>query len=142
MHTAFSTELNRMIGEMTAGTGTKKENIYEVVYSGNTCMLHLACAIDPAGLGRYPYKPAIDGDCHLSALDGGLSVAGHALIYLPPIISGFVGADITSGMVATGFHDRKETTLFIDIGTTGKWSCATRGTCGRHRPRPDRPSKA
>jgi uncharacterized 2Fe-2S/4Fe-4S cluster protein (DUF4445 family) len=112
--------MNRMIGEMTARSGVKRENIYEVVYSGNTCMLHLACATDPRGLGRYPYKSALPGDQYLPARLLGLSIAQHATVYLPPIISGFVGADITSGILATGFHAREGTTLFIDIGTNGE----------------------
>ena len=120
MHTTLVAEMNRMIGEMTARNRVGREHIYEAVYSGNTCMLHLACATDPRGLGRYPYKSALPGDQYLPARLLGLSLAPHARVYLPPIISGFVGADITAGILATGFHAREGTTLFIDIGTNGE----------------------
>jgi uncharacterized 2Fe-2S/4Fe-4S cluster protein (DUF4445 family) len=62
----------------------------------------------------------MEGDRHVPAHLLGLSAAPHALVYLPPIISGFVGADITSGILATGFHASKVTSLFIDIGTNGE----------------------
>ena len=127
MHMSFAVELNRMVGQMTATTGVKRENIYEAVYSGNTCMLHLACAVDPGSLGRHPYKPSLNGDEHLPASVVGLSIAPEGLVYLPPIISGFVGADITSGILATGFHADEATTLFADIGTNGEMVLCHRG---------------
>ena len=37
-----------------------------------------------------------------------------------PNIAGHVGGDITSGILATRFLDKKEMTLFIDIGTNGE----------------------
>ena len=120
MHAAFAAEMNRMIDEILAASGVARGDIHEAVYSGNTCMLHLACAIDPSGLGRYPYRSALQGDQYLPAHALGLAIAPQALVYLPPIISGFVGADITSGILATGFHTLKGATLFIDIGTNGE----------------------
>jgi len=120
MHASLADELNRMAGEMAAEAGVKKENIYEAVYSGNTCMLHLACGVDPKSLGRYPYEPILRGDEHRSASAVGLAIAPKGLVYLPPIISGFVGADITSGILATGFDAHRGTTLFVDVGTNGE----------------------
>jgi uncharacterized 2Fe-2S/4Fe-4S cluster protein (DUF4445 family) len=50
------------------------------------------------------------------------------LIYLPPIISAYVGPDITSGVLAARLHERKGTTLFIDIGTNGEMVIAKDGS--------------
>ncbi len=128
LYTLFIDEVHRMIGELVAAPGIDTENIYEVVYSGNTCMLHLATNTDPAPLGRYPYTPAISGSSVLAAADHpGLDIARFGVIYLPPIISGFVGADITSGVLATRLHEKKGTTLFIDIGTNGEMVIARDG---------------
>ena len=107
--------------------GISTDRIYEVVYSGNTCMLHLALKMDPHTLGRYPYTPALWGDRYVGARGEGLEVAAPAMLYLPPIVSGFVGADITSGIIATRLHERKGVTLFIDIGTNGEMVLATDG---------------
>ena len=42
------------------------------------------------------------------------------MIYLPPIISAYVGADITSGILATKLHNRPGVTLMVNIGTNGE----------------------
>jgi uncharacterized 2Fe-2S/4Fe-4S cluster protein (DUF4445 family) len=123
----FLSETDRMIGELTDRSGVERSHIYEVVYSGNTTMLHLATSTDPSPLGRYPYTPVLRGGDYLPVPQGGLHVADGAGLYLPPVISGFVGADIVSGVLATRLHERKGTTLFIDIGTNGEMVIAGGG---------------
>ncbi len=120
MHLVLTSELNRLITRAAAKTGVDPGNVYEVVYSGNTCMLHLATATDPAPLGKYPFTPVITGGNHLPASGIGLAVAKRGLLYLPPVISAYVGADITAGIIAAGLHRLPGTTLFIDIGTNGE----------------------
>ena len=124
----FLSETDRMIGELSGRSGVSRKNIYEVVYSGNTAMLHLATNTDPSSLGRYPYTPAFRGGDYLPLPTGeGLGVADCACLYIPPIISGFVGADITSGVLATRLHEREGIALLIDIGTNGEMILAGRG---------------
>ena len=123
----FLSETDRMMGELTDRSGVERRHIYEVVYSGNTTMLHLAVNTDPSSLGRYPYTPVLRGGYLPLPRGGGLGVAEFASLYLPPVISGFVGADITSGVLATRLHERKGTTLFIDIGTNGEMVIASDG---------------
>jgi len=112
--------INGLIADAAGRSGVRGENVYEVVFSGNTCMLHLAVGADPAPLGRYPYTPRIRGGGHVKASDLGLEIAGCGLVYLPPIISAYVGADITSGILASRLRERKGVTLFVDIGTNGE----------------------
>jgi uncharacterized 2Fe-2S/4Fe-4S cluster protein (DUF4445 family) len=112
--------INGLIADAAGRSGVRGENVYEVVFSGNTCMLHLAAGADPAPLGRYPYTPQICGGSHVKASDLGLEIAGCGLVYLPPIISAYVGADITSGILASRLRQRKGVTLFVDIGTNGE----------------------
>lgn len=100
-------------------------HIYDVVYSGNTTMLHLAAGIDPTPLGSYPYHTNLSGNSYLPAKRLGISPFGS--IYLPPIISAFVGADITSGVLASRLTERKGVTFFIDIGTNGEMAVAQNG---------------
>ncbi len=54
-------EINRLIGEVTSNADIRQERLYEVVFSGNTCMLHLAAGVNPRSLGQYPYSPEIFG---------------------------------------------------------------------------------
>jgi uncharacterized 2Fe-2S/4Fe-4S cluster protein (DUF4445 family) len=50
----------------------------------------------------------------------GLRISPFGRIYFPPIISGYVGADITSGILASELHRQDKTILFVDIGTNGE----------------------
>jgi uncharacterized 2Fe-2S/4Fe-4S cluster protein (DUF4445 family) len=57
----------------------------------------------------------------------GIAIAKFGLIYLPPIISAYVGADITSGILVSRLDEAKETVLFIDIGTNGEMALVKDG---------------
>ena len=127
MHTGLIQEINRMITEIANQAQVKKRHIYEVVFSGNTCMLHLAANVNPESLGKYPYTPVIDGDRHLKAIDYNLDIAEFGLIYLPPIISAYIGADIVSGILACKLYETKGITLLVDIGTNGEMVLAANG---------------
>ncbi|MDR1943715.1 MAG: ASKHA domain-containing protein, partial [Synergistaceae bacterium] len=120
--------LGGMISQITDRCEVPKEHIYEIVCSGNTCMLHLAVGVNPESLGRYPYTPLIEGAKLLRAPELGIAgVAECALAYLPPGISAYVGADITSGILAALLFERKGVTLFMDIGTNGEMVVASDG---------------
>jgi uncharacterized 2Fe-2S/4Fe-4S cluster protein (DUF4445 family) len=125
LYRAFINTLNDMISALTKKTGTDSRNIYEIVYSGNTTMLHLACNIDPGSLGRYPYICQTTGACHVR--ENNLNISDLAVIYLPPVISAYVGADITSGILAVNLTGKKGVSLFIDIGTNGEMALAKDG---------------
>ena len=120
LHSILIAEINRLIAQVTKSAGVSPRNIYEAVFSGNTCMLHLAARENPASLGRFPYTPGIRGGHHLPAAQLHINIAAGGLIYLPPIISAYVGADITSGLLAAQLCAKDGVTLFIDIGTNGE----------------------
>ncbi|MDR1904878.1 MAG: ASKHA domain-containing protein [Treponema sp.] len=122
---AFLDALETMIASLTAAHGVKRDRIYEAVYSGNTAMLHLACGVDPVSLGQFPYTPKLFGGSHVSA--EALGIAPFGLIWLPPIICAYVGADISSGILASGLAEKKGAVLFIDIGTNGEMVLARDG---------------
>jgi uncharacterized 2Fe-2S/4Fe-4S cluster protein (DUF4445 family) len=120
-------ELNRLIGEAAADAGISVHNIYDAVFSGNTTMLHLATGTNPASLGKYPYTPALQCGESVRAADIGLAIAPHGQVYLPPIMSAYVGADITSGILAAKLAELRGVTLFVDIGTNGEMVLAVNG---------------
>ncbi len=127
MHGTLMEALDGMISTVTSQAGVARDHIYEVVFSGNTCMLHLATKVDPAPLGKHPYTPAISAGRSLPAVDCGLTLSPLAQVYLPPIISGYVGADITSGILAARLPHCPGLTLFVDIGTNGEMVLADDG---------------
>jgi uncharacterized 2Fe-2S/4Fe-4S cluster protein (DUF4445 family) len=127
MYSVFIKEIKRLLAEVLSVTGVERTFIYEIVFSGNTCMLHLATGVNPDSLGRYPYTPQIIGGNYVSAKENGLDISKFGIIYLPPIISAFVGADITSGILASGLESLDGVTFFIDIGTNGEMVIAIDG---------------
>ncbi|MZP42581.1 DUF4445 domain-containing protein [Heliobacterium gestii] len=127
MHTELIREINRLIGQVAATAAIDCGDIAEVIFSGNTCMLHLATDTDPSSLGKHPYRPVITGGNHVRAHALGLAVAPYGLVYLPPILSAYVGADITAGILAAGLSEQQGVTLFVDIGTNGEMVLAVDG---------------
>lgn len=120
-------ELNRLTRQLCADKGVSIDNIYESVVSGNTCMVYLFLNENPAQLGKYPFNYDIKGGFSRRAKEIGLSLASCGLVYVPPVISAFVGADITAGIAASELGAQEGSTLFIDIGTNGEMVLARDG---------------
>lgn len=127
LHGEVMTEIDGLIGVLASEARIPRRRIYEVVVAGNTCMLHLAAGVNPEPLGRYPYTPTLRGCQHMPAAQLGLSIAAPGIVYFPPVISGFVGADITAGVLATNLAALSGVTLFVDIGTNGEMVLAREG---------------
>ncbi|MDF2686624.1 MAG: Na(+)-translocating NADH-quinone reductase subunit [Clostridia bacterium] len=127
MYRDITDKINDMISEIEENTGVNRKYIYEVIYSGNTTMIHLAANINPKPLGKFPYNPVIYGGNNISAKDNGIDISPFGEIYLPPVISAYVGPDITSGILASQLDKKPGTTLFIDIGTNGEMVIAKNG---------------
>jgi uncharacterized 2Fe-2S/4Fe-4S cluster protein (DUF4445 family) len=120
-------ELNRLVASLCQGAGVAAARIHEAVLSGNTAMLHLAVGADPRSLGRSPYTPVLRGGEQLEAAALGLAIAPRGRVYLPPLLSAYVGADIVSGLLATDLHRQPGVVLFVDIGTNGEMVLAVDG---------------
>jgi len=116
----LAAEIDRLTGELSLATGINRRFIYEIVYAGNTCMLHLAANVNPHSLGHLPFASTLNTPEQRPAQQLGLNISPEGTILLPPVVSGFVGADITAGMLATGLKELPGATLFIDIGTNGE----------------------
>lgn len=127
LFTLLAQVINSLLEQAAREAGIALAHIYEIVYSGNTCMLHLATGVSPSSLGQYPYTPLVYGHTSLPAKQCLLTMAGPAEVYLPPIISPYVGADISTGLLAAGLHKRDALSLFVDIGTNGEMVLAGSG---------------
>ena len=96
-----------------------RNNIYSVTLAGNTTMLHLLFGIDPAGIAVAPFIPGFLGSMEIHSLSL-KDFSLECVVYALPSISGYVGADIVSGILATNMHESEELSLLIDIGTNGE----------------------
>jgi uncharacterized 2Fe-2S/4Fe-4S cluster protein (DUF4445 family) len=114
-------ELGRMAGELAAMAPLP---VRLVVVVGNTAMHHLFGGIDPTPLSTPPYRPVQDG---LLALDArALGWTFDASVRVLPCLGGFVGSDLTAGILATGLHRLDGLNLLIDLGTNGELVCGGR----------------
>jgi uncharacterized 2Fe-2S/4Fe-4S cluster protein (DUF4445 family) len=127
LHGDLIRELNALFQRNARRSGTAVTDIYEVVFSGNTTMLYLAVKESPVSLGKFPYTLTLRGATQVGAAGVGLQIAERGEIYLPPVISAYVGADIVSGFLATQLERQCGVTLFIDIGTNGEMALAVDG---------------
>jgi uncharacterized 2Fe-2S/4Fe-4S cluster protein (DUF4445 family) len=110
--------------------GRSPERIAGGTIAGNTTMLHLLVGEDPTSLGVAPFKPAFIKRKWISASDIRMAVPGLApetQFQLLPGIGGYVGADITAGIYATGMIFDRAPSLLVDIGTNGEIVLQNRG---------------
>ncbi len=117
--------LNEMIHCLTKDLPGKK--LEAVVAVGNTTMCHFLLSKDPSTLARSPFQPAYSGSVNVNAKDAGIKASSDARLWVLPGIAGYVGADITAGIMATDLLKTKGTTLYIDIGTNGEIVVASDG---------------
>ena len=120
-------QLTSLFAELTAGRDMLRDSDIVITLAGNTAMLHMLRGYDCSGLGVYPYTPvtldAEEPDAkEILAPDVPASGLTDAAVSIFPGISGFVGADIVSGLYAMGipFDDLPRPLLFVDLGTNGE----------------------
>jgi len=111
---------NALIEQLCQATGADPAQIYKVTVVGNPTMVHLFLGIDPRGIDHSPYIPVLRDGLSLRAEELGLKVNPEARVYILPAVSGYVGADITAGVLLCGLHRREELSLFVDLGTNAE----------------------
>ena len=114
MQTQIVSLLNGWISEMLMECGRTKVSRFSV--AGNTVMCHLLMGISPEKLGKAPFMPDEYFGREFNPLDIGLE--NCQIMIIVPAVSGFVGGDITAGMMET--VNCNELTLYLDIGTNGE----------------------
>lgn len=119
--------LNRLVGDACREAGADAREVVDAVLGANTTMLQLAAAIDPAPLGRVPFRVGIAGGRSYPAADFGLDLNPAARVYVPPVAHAFVGSDISAGLLACRFFEREGPRLFVDIGTNGELALSAGG---------------
>jgi uncharacterized 2Fe-2S/4Fe-4S cluster protein (DUF4445 family) len=134
LHDRLVEELNAMVGELCAQAGVHRGQIVDAVVVGNTAMHHFVGGLPVRQLGEAPYVACVSEPMLVRAEEIGLQLDGGAMLYLPPNIAGYVGADHVAMLLASGLADTSETVLALDIGTNTEislshmgeiWSCST-----------------
>ncbi len=127
--------LNEIIKENTKNAQIDKEDIYEVVVVGNTCMHHLFLGLNPVNIAKSPYISVMRESLNLKVKEiPGLLLNPEINIYIPPSISAFIGSDILAGILFNSMWLKDKNSLLLDLGTNGEvvlslkgelWACST-----------------
>lgn len=137
LHGAILATITDLVKDMTGAVGVDHTDIYAVACASNTVMAHILFGFDPSAIRREPYVPVTTVYPTIRASDIGLFLAEDAVVYSVPAISGYLGGDITAGLLATGIANEEPVSILIDIGTNGEtvlgnreWLMACSGSAG------------
>ena len=109
-----------MLRDLCRQAGRETGGIDALVLTGNTAMLHLLCGLDASPLAAAPFEAKELFGRFIPAAELELPCAPEAQVYLPRCMSAFVGADITTALLASGICGGGETRMLADIGTNGE----------------------
>ena len=113
-------QILKMLQTLCKKSGRFYNEIAEISLAGNTVMQHIFAGLSPASIASAPFTP-------LSLFDGGTPYDFDGIpVYLSPCVAGYVGGDITAGLLSTKLHKKKGRSLFIDVGTNGEMALGGR----------------
>lgn len=110
-----------MLEQLCEQSNIDIRDISEGFLAGNTVMEHIFAGLSPDSIASAPYQP-------LSYFDAGQKTELKGIpFYLSPCIAGYVGGDITAGLLNGEVCRPDQNTLFIDVGTNGEIVLNTAG---------------
>lgn len=92
------------------------DKISILLVSGNTTMQHIFLDISPRSIGVSPYTPVFT---ELQRVSGNKINIDCEQVIVMPMVSGYIGGDIASGILATSLVG-DGTKLLVDLGTNGE----------------------
>ena len=113
-------QILKLSGQLCAKQKLKLDAIRYISIAGNTVMEHIFAGLSPVSIGVAPYKPQSLFGKEYSAGEFFSAFSANCKVYICPAIAGYVGGDITAGLVSSGACDSQKTLLFIDVGTNGE----------------------
>lgn len=120
LRTRIINQISAMAEELTGRNNISSESVDLITIAGNTSMMHIFSGLDPRRIASAPFIPVDTGLIESPASDFGLKLGSGCRCLVLPGIASYVGADITSGIAATGIHESEALSLLIDIGTNGE----------------------
>ena len=117
---AVVTTINGIIRELIAQSRVNVKHIGHIMLAGNTTMTQIVLGLDPKYIRLAPYTPVANLFPPVPANSLGIKVREQVYLFTFPSVASYVGGDIVSGIVGAGVHQRKNLTLFMDIGTNGE----------------------
>lgn len=113
-------QVERLLTQALSQAGREQAELTRVVAAGNTVMQSLLTGVSVRPLAAAPFCPeTLFREKRSDTLLG-------APLYCAPCAAGYVGGDITAGLLASGLAERAGQFLFLDIGTNGEMALGGR----------------
>ncbi len=120
LHNRIIETIGELIIELCTEANIQPDDVSAMAVAGNTVMEHLFLHIDPRPLGVAPFAGTLRTGVRFDASDFGLPIHPSAPVYVLPCMGGFVGGDISAGVLVTRLADMKGVNILVDIGTNGE----------------------
>ena len=113
-------DINGIISSLATEHNVSLTDITAVVCAGNTAMMHFLLALPTNNIRRTPYSAVTVEPPPFRAAEVGIKINHRGLLFTIPGISGWVGGDITAGILATGLYEMDGIGMLVDVGTNGE----------------------
>ncbi len=112
--------INGLVDRVCRRQKAAKESVLKATIAGNSAMIHLLLGVPAESIRLSPFVTAVNHIPLLTAAEMGLDIHPEAVVDCLPGVAGYVGADITAGVLSSGLDDSEQVSLFLDIGTNGE----------------------
>ena len=110
----------QMLTEALRSAGRPAEELQEITLVGNTVMQHIFDGRSVVGIAAVPFRPETLFEAGEGRVLEGIPVR------FAPCVAGYIGGDITAGLLASGLGEKPGNHLFLDIGTNGEMALGGR----------------
>jgi len=119
--------IGRLLQSAVEKIGLSPENIIRLSIVGNTAMHHFFLGLDVTKLGKVPFSPETKDAIEIKGSNLEMPEINNCTVSAPPLVAGFVGADLVAVLLATELADSENPTAAIDIGTNAEIALAGNG---------------
>ncbi len=126
LRAAVAGQITAYILALCENAGFDKSGVRRIAIAGNTVMEHLFAGLDPTPIGVAPFTPVSlfkEDDPRAAAFPD----FPNAALFLSPCVAGYVGGDITAGLLSCGAEREPSPCLFLDVGTNGEMALCRGG---------------
>ncbi len=117
---AVISTVNALVDELLAQAGATRRQIVAAVGAGNATMISFRLRLPADAIRRAPHIAPVGLPPTVAAETLGVRIHPKAAVFFLPAINGYVGGDITGGILATGLFAAEDLTLLVDVGTNGE----------------------
>jgi uncharacterized 2Fe-2S/4Fe-4S cluster protein (DUF4445 family) len=112
--------INQLVSQACKRAKANPLDIVKATVAGNSTMTHLFLGIPASSIRLSPFITVVNQPPIIIASSIGLAINPDGTIDCLPGVASYVGADISSGVLASKMDETEKLTLFLDVGTNGE----------------------